>query len=204
MLFFDAVPTHTLELLKWMMEQEEFSGFSLAGDTALSLQIGHRQSVDLDFFGKSAIHADQYMEHLGSFTKIQLLSRSRNVLILNAGGTKVDFVNYQYPLVSKIQIKDGIRLFDLPDIAAMKLAAITGRGRKRDFFDLYFLLEYFTLQKMMDFYNRKYEDGSEFLVAKSLSYFDDAEQDEDPVMLKEVYWADVKIKIGELVREMYR
>jgi predicted nucleotidyltransferase component of viral defense system len=204
MLFFNAIPIQTLELLRWIMEQEEFSNFSLAGGTALALQIGHRQSVDLDFFGKSEIVPDQYLGCLKSFTEIRILSQSRNILILNAGGTKVDFVNYSYPLVSEVQIKDGLRLYSLPDIAAMKLTAITGRGRKRDFFDLFFLLETFTLREMMDFYNQKYEDGSEFLVAKSLSYFEDAEQDENPVIIKKVTWPTVKNKIGESVRELYR
>ena len=77
----------------------------------------------------------------------------------------------------------------------MKLAAITGRGTKRDFIDIYFLLQNFSLAEMIAFYNLKYTDGSEFLVLKSLSYFEDADADAEPVMLKHILWANIKSSI---------
>ena len=74
----------------------------------------------------------------------------------------------------------------------MKLAAITGRGAKKDFIDLYFLLQEFTLAEMISLYEEKYKDGSTFMVLKSLVYFDDAENDEMPEMLKPITWQDIK------------
>jgi hypothetical protein len=88
-----------------------------------------------------------------------------------------------------------IKLASLPDIAAMKLNAISGRGSKKDFVDLFFLLRKYPLEQLIAFYNRKYPDGSEFLVLKSLSYFEDADQQEMPVMLIPAEWSDIKSEI---------
>lgn len=74
----------------------------------------------------------------------------------------------------------------------MKLAAITGRGSRKDFVDLFFLLHEFSLQDMLSFYNQKYDDGSSFLVLKSLTYFNDAELDPQLPMLKKADWNKVK------------
>lgn len=81
------------------------------------------------------------------------------------------------------------------DIAAMKLNAIYGRGSKKDFIDLYFLLNEFTLSEMIDFYLQKYFDGSKFMLIKSLSYFSDADLDQTPKMYQEFNWETCKQKI---------
>ena len=92
----------------------------------------------------------------------------------------------------------------LPDIAAMKLAAVAGRGRKRDFYDIHFLLQQFSLRQIIDFYNQKYEDGSEMMVARSLTFFDDADTDEPPRLLaSDISWSDVKKKILEETKKLY-
>ena len=106
---------------------------------------------------------------------------------------KVDLVNYPYPWLEEAKSIKGIRLAQKKDIAAMKLAAITSRGTKKDFIDLYFLLEEFSLQEMIDFYGQKYSDGSVFLVLKSLTYFDDANMEVSPFMLKDVAWEEVMV-----------
>ncbi len=85
-----------------------------------------------------------------------------------------------------------LKRFQKLDIAAMKLAAITGRGTKKDFIDLAFLLQEFSLQQMLDFYAQKYPDGAEFLVLKSLGYFADADIEPMPVMLRDWDWNQVK------------
>ena len=77
----------------------------------------------------------------------------------------------------------------------MKLAAVTGRGTKKDYIDIYFLFDEFSLEEMLRFYRQKFPDGSEFMVLKSLVYFEDAEQENLPVMLREVNWESVKAKI---------
>ena len=105
---------------------------------------------------------------------------------------KVDIVNYHYKWLESPIIKDEIVLAGKKDIAAMKLSAITGRGTRKDFIDLFFLFQHFTLRQMLEFYNQKYFDGSEFLVLKSLSYFDDADKEIMPNMLVSIDWEHVK------------
>ena len=205
MLYLQTVSPATFDLLKRISSISSLSDFSLAGGTALSLQIGHRISVDLDFFGKREFTADEILDLLASFKPMSIVSQNRNILILNVQGVKVDFVNYKYPLISTTSIvSEGVRLHSLQDIAAMKLAAVAGRGRKRDFIDIYFLLQKFTLRQLMDFYNSKFEDGSEMMVARSLTFFDDAETDEAPKMLDENFsWKNAKDLIRREIRKLY-
>ncbi|WP_089239403.1 nucleotidyl transferase AbiEii/AbiGii toxin family protein [Belliella buryatensis] len=88
------------------------------------------------------------------------------------------------------------RLASKEDIGAMKLNAIAGRGSKKDFIDLYFLLNEFSLEELIGFYRDKYQDGSEFLVLKSLSYFADADTEPTPLMLKDANWDKIKNQIA--------
>ena len=98
-----------------------------------------------------------------------------------------------------IVFEDTLRLAGVEDIAAMKLAAITNRGTKKDFIDLYFLLKQYGLEELLDFYKNKYHDGSIFLVIKSLSYFDDAEEEAMPDMCVAIKWKDVKDHISHIL-----
>lgn len=204
MLQHHTVEPRTLGLLKKIMAIPELSGFNLAGGTALALQIGHRISVDLDFFGARPFEKDEILSLLEDVGEPYILQHSRNILILNIHGVKVDFVNYKYPWLREIKLEDGIRLVSLPDIGAMKLGAITGRGKKRDFTDVYFLLKQYKLAELLSFYRDKYPDGNEFLVLRSLTYFEDAEEDEEPELLFEAAWPDVKKTIEEEVRKILK
>ena len=96
---------------------------------------------------------------------------------------------------------DNIYLATIDDIAAMKLNAIIGRGSKKDFIDLFFILKDYSLATIMGFYTKKYNDGSAFLVLKSLIYFEDAEESEDPVSLKGQTWNSIKQYIRDQVRD---
>ena len=195
----DAVQPATLELLKKIMGIPDLKAFNLAGGTALALQLGHRLSLDLDFFGNVNFNPDEILNVLSEIASPVILSQSKSILILNIQNIKVDFVNYRYPLLNPPYGVEGIRLLTYPDIAAMKLAAIAGRGKKRDFIDLYFSLQQYSLKELTQFYTKKYHDGSEFIVVKSLMYFDDAEKDENPIMLKKIDWISIKDHIGQIV-----
>ncbi|WP_338409394.1 nucleotidyl transferase AbiEii/AbiGii toxin family protein [uncultured Flavobacterium sp.] len=122
-------------------------------------------------FGKSEIDEELFTRTLNDFGTFEVFKKSKNILITSVNSVKVDFVNYQYPLLRKHLIINGIRMASKEDIAAMKLNAIYGRGSKKDFIDLYFLLNEFTLSEMIDFYLQKYFDGSKFMLIKSLYYF---------------------------------
>lgn len=205
MLHHATIHPNTLGLLKKIMAIPELADFNLAGGTSLALQIGHRISVDLDFFGARAFETMEILDLLADFAPLNIISQAKNILILNVKGVKVDFVNYRYPLLEEPLIEEGIRLLRPADIGAMKLMAIAGRGRKRDFFDLYFLLNLYTLDELVQFYLRKYHDGSELMVARSLTYFDDADEDDDFKLLSEqVSWEKVKKTILKAVRKKYK
>lgn len=187
-----AVSPELLELLTTIMKSNVFSDFILAGETSLALQIGHRYSVDLDFFGKNGINEDLFLEELSHFGQVMKIGSSKNILVCTINGIKVDFVNYQYDFIDKPIEMENLRLATMRDIAGMKLNAIEGRGTKKDFIDLYFLLKYFSLSEMIDFYRNKYPNHSDFMMLKSLTYFEDAEQFPMPIMFKEFDWEKCK------------
>ncbi len=195
MLHKQAVSPKLLELINNLMQIESFKNFNLVGGTSLALQIGHRISIDIDLFGISEIDDIEFNEELSRLGSIQLLKKSKNILIYSVDGIKVDFVNYKYPLLESLKTANSIRMTSLKDIGAMKLNAISGRGSRKDFIDLYFLLNYFSLRELLNFYNKKYVDGAEFLVIKSLQYFEDAENEDFPEMIIPIVWEDLKIKI---------
>ena len=201
MLQYTAVDSATLELLKNLMNEPVFYGLRLAGGTALALQIGHRRSVDLDLFGSMADDIYTITQKLNEMGKVNLLNQTENIHIYLVNGIKVDLVNYPYSWLEDAITTDGIRLAGIKDIAAMKLAAVTGRGTRKDFVDLYFLLQQYSLREMLSFYEQKYPDGSSFLVLKSLTYFDDANQDQSPLMLQQVNWDVIKKTITSAVDE---
>ena len=133
------------------------------------------------------------------FKNVVQLKKSKNINIFSIDNVKVDFVNYSYPWLQNQLLFDGIRLAGIEDIAAMKLAAITGRGSRKDFIDLYFLIQELNLNELFDFYKNKYQDGSEYMVLKSLTYFDDAESDPEVEMIEKVRWVQVKRDILQAV-----
>jgi len=200
MLQIQTVEPDTFSLLKRLSALPALSSFSLAGGTALSLQIGHRISVDLDFFGEFNGSFDDIYDLLHVLGKLEDVGRSASILSVKIDNVKIDIVKYRYGTIRPIAEVDGIRLHSLPDIAAMKLAAIAGRGKKRDFYDLAFLLRQHPLKEMISFYNEKYPDGSEFMILKSLLYFEDARVDESPKLLKPLDWEDVVSLVTEEVR----
>ena len=192
MLHYKTIDNKTLDLLRQLLSVPEFSKLRLVGGTSLALQIGHRKSVDIDLFGN--IDADEFTiaEQLMKIGQTTRLQKSENINIYLINKIKVDIVNYPYKWLEEAVIEDGLVLADKQDIAAMKLSAITGRGSKKDFIDLFFLLKEFPLEKLLSLYTGKYPDGSKFLVLKSLSYFIDADENEMPIMINPIHWDHIK------------
>ena len=197
-----TVKPELLELLEKLMLVEEFTNFNLVGGTALALYDGHRFSIDIDLFGRSDVDAVKFTDLLKEYGDTILLSQSPKILIYKIDQIKVDFVDYNFELIEPLTIVDGIRLVSKKDIAAMKLNAIAGRGSKKDFIDVFQLLKQFSLTEMLNFYSKKYPNGSEFMVLKSLLYFDDAENEPDPIMMLKITWEEVKEKIVFEVRNI--
>jgi hypothetical protein len=195
MLHYNTITAETLELLKKLQAVPAFSELRLVGGTALALQLGHRNSIDIDLFGKLSIDEIALNEALSNIGKLIQLKKSQNINIYSLNNIKLDIVNYPYQWIGQPIKTDTLLLAGLKDIAAMKLAAITSRGTKKDFIDVFFLLNRFSLPEMLKFYEKKYHDGSVFLVLKSLTYFEDADQDETPKMYVAYNWEKIKSKI---------
>lgn len=201
MLRYETIHPNTLGLLKKIQSLEMFADTRLVGGTALALQIGHRKSVDLDFFGKMDASLDEISIELSNFADVNPLSSSKAMRFLIVDGVKVDIVNYPYLWIDEPVREDGVILAGVKDISAMKLSAITNRGTKKDFIDLYFLLKTYSFNELIDFYLRKYSDVQLFTVLKSLTYFVDAEDDPMPMMIDSIEWDEVKASIISTVNQ---
>lgn len=197
MLFYRTIDSSTLELLKKIQSDQLFKGLLLVGGTSLALQIGHRISIDLDLFGTlegtDKLEVDKTLSKLGA---LQTIHSTSNINIYTLNNIKVDIVNYHYPWLKDSLEIDNIKLASIEDIAAMKLSAISGRGSKKDFIDLYFILKQFSLNYIIELYQQKFIDGSVFQVLRSLVYFDDADLEVMPTMLIEVSWKEIKETIS--------
>jgi predicted nucleotidyltransferase len=195
MLHYETVDEGTLGLLKQLQSLSILSEMRLVGGTSLALQIGHRKSIDIDLFGILSADYENLMDELKTLGEVVPLKNSKNIHSLLINEIKVDIVNYEYNwLTNKIKT-DNIHLATIEDIAAMKLNAIIGRGSKKDFIDLFFILKDYSLATLIDFYTKKYNDGSTFLVLKSLTYFEDADMEEMPFMFNNIDWQTIKDNI---------
>ncbi len=199
MLHLETIDGDTLDLLKRIQGNPVFAETRLVGGTALALQIGHRKSVDLDFFGHIGMAPIELNHELRDLGPVTIRNAGRLVHAFVIRDIRVDFVEYDYPWLDQPVLYDGVRLASCRDIAAMKLAAITNRGTKKDFVDAAFLLKQFTLLDMLAFYTRKYPDGSVFPVLKSLVFFDDAEDDPMPNMIEACTWSSVRQCVAHAV-----
>lgn len=194
MLHRETIESNTLELLKSMMRIDVFAPLRLVGGTSLALQIGHRKSIDLDLFGDHTLNSVDITNSLPIELAIKSLHTTPSINIYLINGIKVDFVKYRYPWLEEVVESEGIRMAGKKDIAAMKLSAITGRGTKKDFIDLYFLLKEYRLAELIQFYLKKYRDGNEYLLLRSLAYFADADKGSVD-MIDPISWEEVKDEI---------
>lgn len=184
-------------------------GYSyLAGGTALALQIGHRISYDLDFFTPKEFDGKILIQRLKkNLTDFQLERAEWQTIIGYIKKTRFSLFFYNYPLLFKTHKFLKINVADIRDIASMKIAAISGRGTKRDFIDLYFILKkarILTLKKVLSLYNKKFKvlEQNKTHLLKSLVYFNDAEKDPMPKMLREANWQEIKDFFEEEVKKI--
>lgn len=198
MLHVETVSSDTLALLKRIQALAILSETRLVGGTALALHLGHRRSIDLDFFG--TWDESNLQSELESCGRVVRTGGTLRMQFYEIDGIKVDFVTYPYAWIKEASIIDGIRLAHMEDIAAMKLETIVNRGSKKDFMDVAVLLEHFTLKQMLALYRRKYPNGVMLHVMRSLVYFEDAEGTGMPAMLKPLTWEVAKERISDAVR----
>ena len=200
MLSLRTIEPHTLELLRALMQEAALSELRLVGGTALALQYGHRSSVDLDLFGKIDIDGYELQSILSKYGVLKVENETKILHQYYIDDIKVDVVNYPFEWISPIIEEDGIRLASPVDIAAMKVNAIEGRGTKKDFIDMYMLLQHYSLKEIIAFYQQKYPNYSIFRALRSLTYFEDAEDQFMPRMFIEDTWEDMKLYITNQVK----
>ena len=202
MLYLQTILPNTLELLKRLSAQPEMQGLRLVGGTSLALQYGHRQSIDLDFFGNLSASQDEMLSMIEKIGSFRLRNRTSKILQVIIDNIMVDIVDYsQYSWIDTPLNTDGLTLASPKDIAAMKINAIEGRGSRKDFIDIYLLLQHYTLDEILTFYSQKYPNHSIFRALLSLTYFDDTEAESMPKMLIPTAWEEMKRHIIETTRK---
>jgi predicted nucleotidyltransferase component of viral defense system len=161
--------------------RENFIGdnFALAGGTALALQIGHRKSIDLDIFSSKPFDVKELEINLRTSTNFifQYYSNNSRMLFGSINNTKCDFVEEPSRLINPILEIENVNYFSIQDIAAMKLHAICGRGKKKDFFDIYALLQKYKWETLLEWFIKKYDVSQLVYLYRSILYFEDAEND---------------------------
>lgn len=182
------------------MSLKQLAAFDLLRDTALSLQIGHRISVDLDFFTQDIFDENQLLEILvQKYPDTIVTSKASNTLNLIFKGVKVDFIRHNYKNLAEINCIENIRLSSLKDVAAMKINAVCNRGCKKYFYDVFYLLKHFSLTEMLLLFSAKYKNTDIFFAQKSLVYFLDADAEPNPNTIKHITWDEVKNEIVKLL-----
>lgn len=192
MLCLHAIPARALDVLKLLMGCAACDGFDLGGGTALALQFGHRESIDLDLFTLDVFDPHDLLGDLPGQSDREILGVAANSLNLRLNQVKVDFLRHSYPRLRATVMCENIRMLDIPDIAAMKLAAVTNRGARKDFYDLVLLAEIHGLPQLLEWYGEKFPGYDLFPVIRSLTWFADAEGEPDPVLLRALRWSEVK------------
>ncbi|MEZ4949146.1 MAG: nucleotidyl transferase AbiEii/AbiGii toxin family protein [Saprospiraceae bacterium] len=195
----DIILPKTLRLLNDLQNDSILDNFTLAGGTALALQIGHRHSIDLDFFTQEDFDTEALLNHLSSKFDFITDNVAKNTLSGVINGVKIDLLKHGYPWIYPVLEDDNLRLASIEDIAAMKINAIVHSGkRQKDFYDIYFLLEFFNLSKILDFYESKYKNAHKIIGIKALTWFKEIDFLYDPPSLKEdLTFEKVKARIRE-------
>ena len=195
-LFWNTVTEGMRLVLVGFSQTKIGASFYLAGGTALSLQLGHRRSVDLDFFSptEDIPTIRPVLEEALALFQPTLADSAWGNLVYLANAVRVGFYGYGFPLVAPLVETEGLRLASVEDIALMKLDALLSRAARKDFYDLYFICQKIPLRKLLDLAPKKYANVRDFEVqtVKRLVYFESAEADVDPVFFQPVSWQALK------------
>jgi hypothetical protein len=193
------------EALRLHGHAAEREGFHLAGGTALALQLGHRSSIDFDWFRAEELEPLELARRLtDGGVPFETRSTARGTLHGSIVGVRVSFIEFRYPLLEPArECELGFRLAGLRDIGAMKLAAVSQRGARKDFYDLVALDRAgLPLAKLLDDFRLRFRVSDLAHVLTALTYFDDADRDPEPVVGAREDWAAVKRTVLARVREL--
>lgn len=187
---------------------KKFKGsFYLAGGTSLALQIGHRDSIDFDFFCEGDIDTEELFERLRKIFKghklLKIQEELNTLTVLIDELVKISFFTYKYKLIDKTIDDKNLTYASIADIGCMKLSTIIGRASNRDYIDLYFILKLFSLSDLLDKARRKYPQLDRNLILKSLVYFEDVMQEK--IIFKndnDIAFEEVKKRLKSEVKEL--
>lgn len=192
---YEILPEGTWSVFSSLAALPDIQQFYLAGGTALAFHLGHRYSVDLDFFAEQHFDESGLIKRLAALGEFQLEKKDEQSIIGVLRDTKLSFLGYSYPLLAPLTTVERVFCAGIIDLACMKLDALASRGTKRDFVDIYFIAqETMPLSKILASFEKKYASlhYNMMHIKKSLVYFEDAEEEPMPRMLKPVDWKTVK------------
>jgi Nucleotidyl transferase AbiEii toxin, Type IV TA system len=178
------IAPETFELIQQLQAIPELKEFHLVGGTALALQLGHRNSIDIDLFTLNEFDDADILEIIGKGNSINEIFRRKNTIICLINNIKTDFIRHNYPLLKPPVIEEEITFLSKEDIAAMKFHAIIQSGKRlKDFIDVYFLLGHFSMKQMVGFFSAKYTYSNPMIAMKAINFFDDIDENIDPPKL---------------------
>jgi hypothetical protein len=174
----------TFLLTQKLLAIPELSGFVLVGGTALALQMGHRNSIDIDLFSRQDFSTEKLIKSIKDFYPVEVTLERKNTILSIINKIKVDFIKHDYHFIKPPIEEEGIRMLSMEDIAAMKFHAIIQSGKRlKDFIDIYFLLEHLSMEAMMGFFVAKYSYSNPMIAMKAVNYFGDIDESIDPPQL---------------------
>jgi hypothetical protein len=215
MLYYLTVSSLLKESLHTIMGAKELDTFRLVGGTSLSLQLGHRISVDIDLFTDAAYGTvdftkiEQFLtnnfDYVDSFSNVHAaLGKSYSIGTDEENSIKLD-VYYTDPFIQPALIEDDVRLATIEEIIAMKIDVVQRGGRKKDFWDLHTLLPQYDITKMLALHQQRYEYNHDpSLILKNFTNFKAADEDFDPICLKGEYWEFIKEDLEDAVNGLQK
>lgn len=193
----------TFLLIQELQALPELKKFYLVGGTSLALQLGHRNSIDIDLFTQDDFNEETIYNLLTPLYEVQEIFRRKNTIISLLNNIKTDFIKHSYPFILPPITEDGITFLSKQDIAAMKLHAIIQSGKRlKDFIDIYFLLQHFSLKQMVEFFAKKYTYTNPIIALKALNFFEEIDENIDPPkLLKPLPLKQIKNRIQEATQK---
>jgi hypothetical protein len=178
------IAPETFKLVQQLQAIPELKEFHLVGGTALALQLGYRNSIDIDLFTHNEFEAADIIDLLQSNYSITATLARKGTLLAVVNNIKTDFIRHNYPLLKPVIKEEGISFLSKEDIAAMKFHAIIQSGKRlKDFIDIYFLLQHFSMKQMVGFFTAKYSYSNPMIAMKAVNFFDDIDESIDPPKL---------------------
>lgn len=185
---------NTQRVLEKIVGSEISKDFYLAGGTALALELGHRKSDDLDWFSAKQFSNEKIKKELSEIGAFELTSEESGTIHGVLDKVKISFLEYRYGMLYPFVLFENANLADERDIAAMKIDAVSSRGSRKDFVDIYFLLKRYSISDLVGFFEEKYKNiqFNKLHILKSMVFFADAEAEPMPIMMKKVDWEEIK------------